>query len=165
MSDTPQAAQARRAEMTAAEFSQQMDEVTVPLLKREVAQKFDAMLNNVVRRQLGEGQAAQSALASGSFVLNDLTVVLRLNEDTDAIELYADMGLPDPSADQAEIFGTLLQMNLHNTHPGIVFGRNEASKRLVAFLKGHIFMMDDEGDFCLACLNKLTETVHRIRNW
>ena len=165
MSETLQAAQARRVEMTAAEFSQQMDEVTMPLLKREVAQKFDAVLNNVVRRHLGEGQAALSALASGSFVLNDLTVVLRLNEDTDAIELYADMGLPDPSADQAEIFSALLQMNLHNTHPGIVFGRNEASKRLVAFLKGHIFMMDDEGDFCLACLNKLTGTVHEIRNW
>ncbi|CAN5682879.1 hypothetical protein BH11PSE7_BH11PSE7_23280 [soil metagenome] len=165
MSETAQQAPAQRVEMTAAEFSAQIDAVTVPLIQCEVTQKFDAILGNVVRRQLGEGQAAQSALSSGSFVLNELTVVLRLNEDNDAIELYADMGLPDTSADQVEIFGTLLQMNLHNTYPGIVFGRNEASKRLVAFLKGHIFMMDDEGDFCLACLHKLTGTVHEIRNW
>ena len=165
MTETIQETPAQRVEMTAAEFSTQITEVTVPLLKLQVAQKFDRILSNVVRRQLGEGQAAQSAVASGSFLLDDLTVVLRLNDDNDAMELYADMGLPDSSADQAEIFGALLQMNLHNTYPGIAFGRNEVSKRLVAFLKGHIFMMDDDGDFCLACLHKLTGTVHQVRTW
>ena len=135
------------------------------MLALQVSTKFDSILKNVVRRQLGGGEAADKALASGSFLFDGLTVVLRLNEDNDSIELYADMGLPDTSADHAGIYGALLQMNLHNTHEGVVFGKNETSKRLVACLKGHVFMMDDDGDFCLACLQHLTAAVHQVRTW
>src|SRR4051812_13064524 len=107
-------------EMPSGPNALQITDVAVPLISKQAADKFDAILKNVVRRQLGQGEAAERALASGSFLMKDLTVVMRFNRGSDCIEVYVDMGLPDSSADQARIFGSLLAMNLHNTHEGIL---------------------------------------------
>src|SRR4051794_17384294 len=102
MIETISPSQDQYVEMTADQFARQITEVAVPLVSKQAADKFDAVLKNVVRRQLGKGEAADKALESGSLLMNGMTVVMRLNRENDSMEFFVDMGLPDSSADHAQ---------------------------------------------------------------
>lgn len=153
------------AEMRPEYTATYLAEVAAPLFGKQAKEKFDAMLGSVVHRHLGDGPAAEEAVASGTFVVEGNTTVLRLNPQTDCVEIYVDMGLPGASSDQAEIYGKLLEMNLNAAHYGVLFGRNEHSKRLVASLRVHIGLMDGEGEFCAGCLQMITEAIRSVRTW
>lgn len=125
------------------------------------AARFEAMLPRVIARVLGEGEAARQALADGGFVMNESTVVLRLNPDTDQVEFFCDLGLPEAhSLDQA--YRTALQLNLCRTYPGVVFGVHPESGRMVATTAiSSVLLADDQ--VCINVLEMLTLQVRQVR--
>lgn len=125
------------------------------------AQIFDAMLPRVVERIVGAGDATQEALANGGFVLNDCTVVMRLNAETDSVEFFCDVGLPQPHAEH-EVYRCALEFNLCRTYPGINFGIHPESGRLVATAATHALLVADD-DVCINTLQMLTGVVAQLR--
>lgn len=125
------------------------------------AQIFEAMLPRVVERIVGPGDAAQEALANGGFVLNECTVVMRLNPDTDSVEFFCDVGLPHPHSELA-VYRTALEFNLCRTYPGINFGIHPESGRLVATAATHALLVADD-DVCVNTLQMLTGVVAQLR--
>ncbi|MBC5765932.1 hypothetical protein [Ramlibacter albus] len=148
-----------------ASFAEQLVTVDLPQLEDQVALRFERVVRAVIRRELGECPAAQAALESCSLVKNGVTMVLRLDRESDAMSVFADLGAPPDCLDHAGALGKLLEMNLHNTHPGVLFGRNRDSGRLVAFMRCHMFALDDEGEVCIGCLELLSRTVQAVRTW
>ncbi len=127
----------------------------------EAARRFSALLPRVVRRMLGEGEAAQEALQSGGFVLDDAVIVMRLNPDTSSLELFCDIGQPQPQSAEAN-FRTALQLNLCRTYPGVTFGLHPESGRLVATSAMHMMLFADD-DVCLNALQMLAGLVRQLK--
>ena len=125
------------------------------------ANLFNEMLPRIVERVVGAGQEAEEALASGGFVLNDCTVVLRLNPDTDSVEFFCDVGLPHYHGQEA-VYRKAMEMNLCRTYPGIVFGIHPESGRLVATTATHALLMSDD-EVCVNTLQMLTRVVAQLR--
>lgn len=124
--------------------------------------RFAEMRSRVTQRLLGDTQAAEHALAQGGFVLNDCTVVMRRNPETDYIEFFCDVGLPESSSLQ-ETYRTALELNLCRTYPGIVLGVHPESGRLVATATLHSQLLADD-DLCIKTLEILTMQVRRLRH-
>lgn len=152
-------------EMAPQDGTRYLAEVAAPLYAKHAKDTFDAMLRNVMRRHVGGGAAADAAVASGSFTYQGDTAVIRLNPLTDCVEIFVDMGLPGDSVDHVDIYGRLLEMNLNCAHYGVLFGRNERSRRLVASHTMHIALADEEGELCDGCLQMVAQAVRSVRTW
>lgn len=125
------------------------------------ADRFNVLLPRVVAQVVGEGDAAQEALETGGFFLNESTVVMRLNPDNDYLEFFCDIGLPDPHHLEAS-FRTALELNLCRTYPGVTFGLHPESGRLVATTATHMLLVADD-EVCLQALDLLTGLVQQLR--
>lgn len=145
---------------TAQTFPEQMAAIEQQLtgMSTEI---FEAMLPRVVERMVGPGEATREALANGGFVLNDCTVVMRLNAETDSVEFFCDVGLPHPHSEQ-NVYRTALEFNLCRTYPGIVFGVHPESGRLVATASTHALLVSDD-EVCIHTLQMLTGVVSQLR--
>ncbi|TFY97943.1 type III secretion system chaperone [Ramlibacter rhizophilus] len=125
------------------------------------AARFQAMLPRMITRVLGEGDAARQALADGGFVMNEATVVLRLNPDTDQVEIFCDVGVPDPHGLE-RAYRAALELNLCRTYPGVVFGVHPESGRMVATTAiSSVIALDDQ--VCINALEMLTLHVRQLR--
>lgn len=135
----------------------------------DVAQEVSAMvdtsfqetLRRIVSHCVQDDQAAEQALTDGAFLLNDHTVVLRLNPETDFVEFFCDIGLPDPHALETT-YRAALEANLCRSYPGITLGIHPQSGRLVATLAMNGLMTDNEA-FCMTILENLTRCARHIR--
>lgn len=134
---------------------------TADALAAESAERFDVLLPRVVAQVLGDGPAAQEALQSGGFVLDESTVVMRLNADTDNLEFFCDIGLPDPHH-APDAFRTALELNLCRTYPSVTFGLHPESGRLVATTAMHMLLVVDD-ETCLHTLDLLTRVARELR--
>lgn len=126
------------------------------------AESFSAMLPRVVERMVGPGQPRDDALANGGFVLNDCTLVLRLNAHTDSVEFFCDVGLPLPHSLE-QTYRTALELNLCRTHEGVTFGIHPESGRLVATTAIHALLIGDD-EVCVNTLQMLAQLVSRLRD-
>lgn len=124
--------------------------------------RFRALLPRVVARAVGDEALAQEALRIGGFLLDESTVVMRLNPETDFLEFFCDIGMPLPDLEAREqTLRAAMEMNLCRSHPDVTFGLHPESGRLVATMAMPMSLMtDDEG--CLAALMRLTQ-VARLR--
>ena len=130
-------------------------------LAAESRSRFQDMLPRIVERVVGPAQARE-ALDHGGFLLNESTVVLRHNPDTDAVEFFCDVGLPHPHAREAA-FRIALEMNLCRTHPGITFGVHPESGRMVATTTIHSMLIADD-EVCVQTLQMLARVVRELRD-
>ncbi len=127
----------------------------------QIANSFSETLRRIVQRVVGDGPEADQALADGSFVLNNTTVVVRLNSETHFVEFFCDVGEPDTYALEAT-YRTALEVNLCRTFPGVTLGVHPQSGRLVATLAMNGLMAQDE-DFCMTLLETLANRATQIR--
>lgn len=127
----------------------------------ESADRFNAMLPRVVAQVVEGDEAAQEAMQTGGFLLNESTVVMRLNPDNDYLEFFCDIGLPDPHHIEAN-FRTALELNLCRTYPDVTFGVHPESGRLVATTATHMLLVADD-EVCLQALDLLTGLVRQLR--
>lgn len=130
-------------------------------LAAESRVRFEDMLPRIVERVLGPAQA-QQALDHGGFVLNESTVVIRHNPQTDTVEFFCDIGLPQAHAREAA-YRVALELNLCRTHPGITFGVHPESGRMVATTAIHSLLIADD-DVCVRTLQMLTQVVRELRD-
>lgn len=128
----------------------------------ESVDRFNAMLPRVVAQVVEGDAAAQEALETGGFVLNESTVVMRLNADNDYLEFFCDIGLPDPHHLEAN-FRTALELNLCRTYPDVTFGVHPESGRLVATIATHMLLVADD-EVCLHALDLLTGLATQLRS-
>lgn len=107
------------------------------------------------------GAAHDNALREGRFVLNECIVILRHNPGHDAVDLFCDIGLPDPHhVEQA--YRVLLEWNLRRFHPGLWFGVHPDSGRLVATLSLPMALAARQM-VALATLEAVTRLVLQLR--
>ncbi len=125
-------------------------------------ERFTEILPRVIARFLGDGPAVEEALREGGFEVNEVTVVVRLNPQTDSIEFFADVGLPEPHALESACRAAL-EINLCRTYPGLVLGLHPQSGRLVATTSMHCLLVNDD-DACVNTVEMLTLQVHRMRD-
>lgn len=130
-------------------------------LLAESAADFEDLLRQVVARIVGDGPAAEQALAEGGFVMDDCTVVLRRDPDSDYIEVFCDVGQPDPHF-QNDAWRVALELNLMRTYPGLTLGLHPESGRLVATLQTHCLLLGHP-DQCIHLLQMLVLQVQRLR--
>lgn len=128
---------------------------------RQVADSFAQTLRKIVQHVVGDGPAADQAIADGGFVMNERMVVMRLNTDTDHIELFCDVGQPESFSLEAT-YRAALEANLCRKFPGLMLGIHPESGRLVATVALNGLMGDDE-DFCMMILENLTQGAWQIR--
>lgn len=130
-------------------------------LLAESAADFEDLLRQVVARVVGDGPAAEQALAEGGFVMDGCTLALRRNPDNDFIEVFCDVGQPDPHfLDDA--WRLALELNLMRTYPGLTLGLHPESGRLIATLQTH-FLLLGQPDACITLLETLVRQVRRLR--
>ena len=129
----------------------------------ESAQRFAELMPRVVRRALVDADAADidQAIADGGFVLNDSTVVMRHNAETDQIEFFCDVGLPE-SHTREQAYRAALEINLCRQYPGITLGVHPDSGRMVATIAIHSLLVADD-EVCLNTLELLTRQVGQLR--
>lgn len=130
-------------------------------ISSRVTDAFTDTLRRIVASTVGEGPAAQQALADGGLVINDRTVVVRLNPETDFAEFFCDIGQPHIHRLEA-VYRTALEANLCRQFPGVTLGIHPDSGRLVATLALNGLMMDNE-EFCMMTLDMLTRCAWQIR--
>lgn len=129
---------------------------------REGSEIFKDLLPRVVERIVGAGAPAQEALANGGFVLEDCTVVMRLNPETDEVEYFCDVGLPSAHGVEA-CLRRAMEMNLCRTYRGVTFGVHPESGRLVATTAMHAHQIASD-DVCVTTLHRLTGVVSQLRH-
>ena len=134
---------------------------TADTIAAESAARFNDLLPRVVHRVLGDGPDARQALETGGFVLDDSVIVMRLNPDTSSLELFCDIGQPQPQSVEAN-FRTALQLNLCRTYPGVTFGLHPESGRLVATSAMHMMLFTDD-EVCLNALQMLAGLVRQLK--
>jgi hypothetical protein len=138
-----------------------LDEMTQGLLSfsnemdRQARPRFDDLLQRIARQLLSDDAAAQAAIDSGGFRVGDTTLVVRFNDETHQIELFADIGLPQPYA-QGQAHRLALEHNLCRTYPGVTLGVHPESSRLVATTSLHLLMVSDES-MCLDAMEVLAQ--------
>lgn len=113
--------------------------------------------------QLGATPAdTQQIAASGCFTLEDVDLVLRLNDITQQLEMYADAGVPD-ACDQAAVYRHLLESSLANGLPATSVGIHPDSGAVVC--KGTVFaplvMPDDQ--LCTSIVLVLVSQARQLR--
>ncbi len=130
---------------------------------QDSAQRFAELMPRLVRRALAAANEADidQAIADGGFVLNNCTVVMRHNADSDQIEFFADVGLPEPHALETA-YRAALEINLCRTYPGITLGVHPDSGRMVATTAIHSLLVADD-EVCLNTLDLLTRHVDQLR--
>jgi hypothetical protein len=126
-----------------------------------VATAFSETLRRVALRLIGEGADAEQAIAGGAFVLDDSTVVIRLNPETNFVEFFCDVGQPDTYALEAG-YRAALEANLCRTFPGVTLGIHPESGRLVATMAFNGFLVDNEELF-VQMLQSLVGCAKQIR--
>lgn len=127
------------------------------------SERFHALLPRVVARVVGDAQAAREAVRTGGFILDESTVVLRLNPHTDCLEMFCDVGLPLPGADAREqTLRAAMEMNLCRTHPDVTFGLHPESGRLVATMATPMSLLTDD-EACLETLVRLARVARQRR--
>ncbi len=131
-------------------------------LMRESRQRFEELLARVAQRITGTVESAQEALASGSFFVNESTVVIRYDEDLTQIEIFCDVGLPEPYAENS-VYRAALEHNLCRTYPGVSFGIHPDSGRLVATTALLLSMVADD-EMCLNTVQMLTDLAQEVRH-
>ncbi len=129
-------------------------------LNLAITEHYRDLLEKTVNRLVKPGDIAD-ALESGAILIRDRLVVMRLNARDDQIEVFADIGLPEP-AYLVSTYRTLLEMNLCRTYPGITLGVHPESGRLVASITIHALMVVDE-EVCMAILTNLASFVDEFR--
>lgn len=130
-------------------------------VSRLVADTFTQTLRRIVLRTMGDGPEADQALAEGALVLQGRTVVMRLNSQTDFVELFCDIG--QPAADRLEaVYRHALEANLCRRFPGATLGIHPESGRLVATLALNGLMVDND-DLCMTALDLLARCASEIR--
>lgn len=134
-----------------------------PSPPEDTAQRFAELMPRLVRRALAsaDDHAINQAIADGGFVLNDCTVVMRHNAESDQIEFFADVGVPDPHALEVA-YRAALEINLCRTYPGITLGVHPQSGRMVATTSIHSLLVADD-EVCLNALELLTRQVDHVR--
>lgn len=134
-------------------FSEEMDRQSRP--------RFEELLRRVARELLANEDAAQEAIASGGFRVGDTTLVVRFNDDNHQIELFADIGLPEPHA-QAQTHRLALERNLCRTYPSVMLGVHPDSGRLVATTSVHLLLLTDDS-MCLHAMETLAHAAAELR--
>lgn len=130
-------------------FSEEMD--------RQARPRFEDLLQRIARQLLSDDEAVHAAIQSGGFRVGDTTLVVRFNEETHQIELFADIGLPQAHA-QGQAHRLALEHNLCRTYPGVTLGVHPESSRLVATTSLHLLMVNDETT-CLHAMEVLAQAV------
>ncbi|MEJ7930302.1 hypothetical protein WG922_09970 [Ramlibacter sp. AN1015] len=134
----------------------------VERLAGDCAERYARLLPRVAARIVGPDPAAEKeALESGGFVLDDTTVVMRLNPDTDHLEFFCDIGMPLPHT-RDDAYRAALEMNLCRSHPGVTFGVHPESSRLVATTAMHMLLVADD-EACLNAIGMLTRISRELR--
>lgn len=126
-----------------------------------VKASFAESLRRIIARTVGQGPAADQALEDGGFLINDRMVVVRLNPDTDFVELFCDIGQPDPHYLES-VYRAALEANLCRKFPGLTLGVHPESGRLVGTLAVDGLMFDDE-ELCMTILETLTCGAWHVR--
>ena len=144
--DTPSLDDMTQALMS---FSNEMD--------RQARPRFEDLLQRIARQLLSDDEAVHAAIQSGGFRVGDTTLVVRFNEETHQIELFADIGLPQAHA-QGQAHRLALEHNLCRTYPGVTLGVHPESSRLVATTSLHLLMVNDETT-CLHAMEVLAQAV------
>jgi hypothetical protein len=128
-------------------------------VSRLIADAFTQTLRRIVLRTMGDGPEADQA--DGGLVIQGRTVVMRLNSQTDFVELFCDIG--QPAADRLEaVYRHALEANLCRRFPGVTLGLHPQSGRLVATLALNGLMVDHE-DLCMTALDLLARCASEIR--
>lgn len=125
-------------------------------------QRFEEILAQVSQRITGTVEGAQEALASGCFFVDGSTVVIRYNEDLTQIEIFCDVGLPEPYAENS-VYRAALEYNLCRAYPGVSFGVHPDSGRLVATTALLLSMVPDD-EMCLNTVQMLTGFAQEVRH-
>ncbi len=104
-------------------------------LAAEARDDFQGLLGPLITALTGldRGDDFDRAVREGCFLLNECTVVLRHNADHDTVDMFCDIGAPEPHRLE-QAYRTLLEWNLRRLHPGLWFGAHPDSGRLVATL-------------------------------
>ena len=144
--DTPSLDDMTQALMS---FSNEMD--------RQARPRFEDLLQRIARQLLSDDEAVHAAIQSGGFRVGDTILVVRFNEETHQIELFADIGLPHAYA-QGQAHRLALEHNLCRTYPGVTLGVHPESSRLVATTSLHLLMVNDETT-CLHAMEVLAQAV------
>jgi hypothetical protein len=131
-------------------------------LMRASRQRFEELHAHVAQRITGTVEGAQEALASGSFFVNESTVVIRYDEDLTQVEIFCDVGLPEPYAENS-VYRAALEYNLCCTYPGVSFGIHPDSGRLVATTALLLSMLTDD-EMCLNTVQMLTDLAQEVRH-
>ena len=92
-------------------------------------------------------------------------MALRLNAKTSLLECYCDLGVSETTYETQAAQRKLLEANLCDTYPNILFGAHPESQRLVAFAKINIFMLDDAGQVAMNTVTQLVAAAQAIRAW
>jgi hypothetical protein len=131
-------------------------------VSRLVADSFAQTLRRIVLRILGDGPEADQALADGALVIQGRTVVMRLNPQTDFVELFCDIGQPAVPSLEA-VYRAALEANLCRRFPGVTLGLHPESGRLVATSAMHMMLFTDD-DACLNTLQMLAALVRQLKS-
>lgn len=149
----PPAAQPEAAQAFEESFAQ---------FRTQCAERFEAIVRAMAEHLFGAGDtlAADSLKATGAASIDGRTLVLRLNAESDMIEMFCDLGLPDPHQ-RENCLATVLHANLCRSQDGVTWGLHPESGRLVATLAVHVFHVDAE--MCLMLMQQLAMAVAEIR--
>ncbi len=130
-------------------------------LAGQVSTPLKASLEAALTRLLGDPEAVDRALAEGSCQTGGCTLAWRVDDRTLMLELFADIGLPEPAREH-EAYRQMLEINLCRTHPGLYVGLHPESRRLVATTLQPAILLVEES-FCLAALENLAAQARQLR--
>jgi hypothetical protein len=130
-------------------------------LPEQLARDLDTALRTALHRALGSDEAADQALADGACWLSGGTLAWRFNPEVLMVELFCDVGLPEPAHAQ-EAYRHALEVNLCRTYPGVWLGLHPDSQRLVATVSVPAVLMLDEA-VCLPTLEGLAGHAQHLR--
>ncbi len=130
-------------------------------LADQVSTQLRTSLEAALARLLVDPEAVDRALAEGSCQTGGCTLAWRVDDRTLMLELFADIGLPEPAREH-EAYRQMLEINLCRTHPGLYVGLHPESRRLVATTLQPAVLLVEES-FCLAALENLAAQARQLR--
>lgn len=130
-------------------------------LAGQVSTQLQTSLEAALTRLLGDAEAVGRALAECSCQIDGSTLAWRVDDRTLMLELYCDIGLPEPAREH-EAYRQMLEINLCRSHPGLYVGLHPESRRLVATTLQPGFLLADE-TFCQAALEDLAAQARQLR--
>jgi hypothetical protein len=130
-------------------------------LAEQLARDVDAALRKALVRFLGTDEAVDQALADGACWLSGGTLAWRFNPELLMVELFCDIGLPEPAYTQ-DAYRYALEVNLCRTYPGVWVGLHPDSQRLVATVSVPAVLMLDE-TVCVPTLEGLAGHAQSLR--